>query len=254
MTDHSRIDEGLPAGLDAPLVPRFPIRFRGVQILTAFYRTDPRAIDRLLPPPLRRAGEAVALHIYRMRDVDHMGAINECNAMVPAVLERSGGAVSGGFTIAQFVTSDAALAHGREIHGQPKKLAHIALETRGDLVVGAVERNGIDIITVTLPHKQTPATLRDLTEHFDFTLNLNLKTVRHIDETPAIWEITARRLADLEVHGCWSGPCTVELRPNAQAPVWRLPVVEPLGGFLWEAEFSLVHGERLYNYLDADRQ
>lgn len=98
-------------------------------------------------------------------------------------------------------------------------------------------------------HEQSTATA--LTERFDFTVNLNLKTARHIDGTPAIWEITARRLADLEVHGCWRGPCTVELRPNAQTPLWRLPVLEPLDGFSWEAEFSLVGGERVHNYLAA---
>jgi acetoacetate decarboxylase len=41
----------------------------------------------------------------------------------------------------------------------------------------------------------------------------------------------------------------VELRANAQAPVWRLPVVEPLEGFLWQTEFSLVGGERLHDFL-----
>ena len=46
------------------------------------------------------------------------------------------------------------------------------------------------------------------------------------------------------MHECWIGPCTVELRPNAQAPVWRLPVLEPLEGFFWRANFTLVAGAR----------
>jgi acetoacetate decarboxylase len=241
----------LPGGPQAPLVPPFPIRFRDVLVLTAFYRTEPDAIERLLPAPLRRVGEIVALHIYRMGDVDHMGALGECNLMVGAELDRAGGVLTGGFTVAQFITSDVGLAHGREVHGQPKKLARIALEARDDLVVGTVERNGIEVITSTLPYKQRRAEPGALTSHFDFTLNFNLKTIQHIDGTPAICELTGRRLEAIDLQECWVGPCTVELRPNAQAPVWRLPVIEPLEGFLWRTEFTLTGGERLHDYLAA---
>jgi acetoacetate decarboxylase len=244
----------LPPGPDAPLVPRFPIRFREVSILTVFYRTEPAATERLLPSPLRPAGEIAAVHIYRMGDVERMGAVNECNVMIPATLDRPDGPITGGYTVAQFVTSDVALAHGREVHGQPKKLARITLETRGDLWVGVVERNGIEIVTATLPYKQRVADRAELMSRFDFSLNFNLKAIRHIDGRPAIWEITARRLTDVELFGCWSGPCTVELRANAQAPVWRLPVVEPLEGFLWQTEFSLVGGERLHDFLAEPAQ
>lgn len=250
MTGRPSGEENLPSGGDAPLIPPFPIRFRDVSVLTAFYRTDPTTIDRLLPAPLHRIGDVVAVHTYRMGDVEHMGALNECNVMIGAALERPDGSkVVGGYTVAQFVTSDMALAHGREVHGQPKKLARITLENRDDLVVGTVERNGIEIVTATLPYKQQPATSTELTARFDFGVNLNLQTIRHIDGRPAVWEITTRRLTDIDLRGCWSGPCSVELRPNAQAPVWRLPVLEPLEGFLWEANFSLVAGERLHDYL-----
>ena len=73
-----------------------------------------------------------------------------------------------------------ALAHGREVHGQPKKLARITLENRDDLVVGTVERNGIEIATATCRDKQQPATSTQLTARFDFGVNLNLQTIRHI--------------------------------------------------------------------------
>jgi hypothetical protein len=69
---------------------------------------------------------------------------------------------------------------------------------------------------------------------------------------PAIRQLTSRRLADVVIHECWSGPCTVELRANAQAPVFRLPVLEPLEGFFWRADFTLVSGEIVYDYLGAD--
>jgi acetoacetate decarboxylase len=86
----------------------------------------------------------------------------------------------------------------------------------------------------------------------DFALNLNLKAVNHIDGRPAIRQLTSRRLTDVKVHECWGGPCTLELRPNAQAPVFRLPMVEPLTGFYWRADFALVAGTVIYDYLEGD--
>ena len=128
------------------------------------------------------------------------------------------------------------------MHGQPKKLGEPKLEYRGDLVVGTVSRNGIDILTGTMAYKQRRDTLESLKRHFDFAENINLKAVDHIDGRPAIRQLTARRLAEVVVHECWSGPCTVELRPNAQAPVHRLPVVDMLDGFHWRADFTLRSG------------
>jgi acetoacetate decarboxylase len=86
---------------------------------------------------------------------------------------------------------------------------------------------------------------------FDFATNLNLKAVDHIDGRAAIRQVTSRRLAEVVVHECWRGPGTVELRANAQLPVYRLPVIEPLEAFFWRADFTLVAGEVLHDYLEG---
>ena len=238
---------GFSTPWDAPTIPRFPFRFRDARILTAFYRTDPEAVALLVPPPLEPAGDVVAIHVYDMRDTDWLGPYGECNVMVPV---RFGGGDPVGYSPYLYLGSEVGVAHGREIHGQPKKLARVSLKARGDLLVGRVARNGIDVITATMPYKQAPARPEQMREAFDFSTNLNLKAIDHIDGHPAIRQITARRLADVTVHEVWSGPSTVELRANAQAPVFRLPVREMLTGFFWRSDFTLVPGEILHDYLD----
>ena len=153
--------------------------------------------------------------------------------MFGARLQLGDEIVEGGYSAGLYLDSDVGVAHGREVHGQPKKLAALKLETRGDLIVGEVERNGITILTGTLPYKQRAVDPIEMRRHFDFTENINYKVIPHIDGTPAIRQLTTRRLAEVDLQECWAGPSTVELRPNAQAPVWRLPVVEPLEGFFW---------------------
>ena len=240
---------GFSTPWDAPMIPPFPFRFRNAEILTVYWRTDPAAMAFLLPLPLRPMGDVVCAHIYKMNDTDWLGPYGEANVMFGAALGDRQGAYSPYLVL----SSDIGVAHGREIHGQPKKLGKPSLEARGDLFVGVVERNGIDVLAATLPYKQRACDPSRLMPHFDFATNLNLKAVDHIDGSPAIRQITSRRLADVVVHECWEGPCTVELRANAQLPVYRLPVLEPLQGFYWRADFTLVQGEIIHDYLEGPR-
>lgn len=240
---------GFSTPLDAPMIPRFPFAFRDVEILTLTYRSDPQAMRALLPEPLELTGDAVMIHFYRMNDTSWLGPYQEVNVMFGAELP---GVERGSYSPYLFLSSDVGVTHGREVHGQPKKLAAPRLEFRGDLIVGTLARNGIEVVTGTMPYKQEPAGLSELSAIFPFATNINLKAVDHIDGTPAIRQLTSRSLAQVTVHECWRGPCTVELRPNAQAPVHRLPVREMGEGFFWRAEFTLVPGRVILDYLTEE--
>lgn len=240
---------GFSTPWDAPMIPPFPFRFRNAEILTLYWRTDPEMMAFLLPPPLQPVGDVVCVHIYKMNDTDWLGPYAEANVMFGAVFGERQGAYSPYLVL----SSDVGVAHGREIHGQPKKLGAPSIEMRGDLMVGRVERNGIDVITGTLVYKQKACDASALKPYFDFATNLNLKSIDHIDGRPAIRQLTSRRLAEVTVHEAWEGACTVELRPNAQLPVFRLPVIEPLKGFYWRADFTLVPGEIIHDYLGEEK-
>lgn len=250
--NHLKLEDILQGGFstpwDAPMVPPFPMQFRNAEVLTLTYRTNPEAIRDLLPPPLESTSDVVMIHIYKMNDVDWIGAYGECNVMVGAKLPSG---ETGSYSPYFFLSSDIGVSHGREVHGQPKKFGEPKLEARGDLFVGTVTRNGIDVITGTLAYKQKKDSTKSLEKYMDFTLNLNLKAINHITGEPAIRQLTARRLADIKVHECWSGGCSVELRANVQAPIYKLPVLEMLEGFYWRADFTLVAGTIVFDYLEA---
>lgn len=232
---------------DAPLVPGFPFTFRNVEVMTLVYRTKPEAVQALLPPPLVATSDRVLIHVYNMHDVEWLGAYGECNVMIGAKLND---AHQGGYSPYLFLNSDVGLAHGREVHGQPKKFAEAQIEVRKDLLVATVIRNGIDFIAGTMAYKQARGSLDDLKrEAFNFATNINYKVIPNIDGTIALRQLTSRKLADVKVHECWCAPCTVELRPNAQAPVYKLPVVEMETGYYWKADFTLVQGEVIHDYL-----
>jgi acetoacetate decarboxylase len=181
-----------------------------------------------------------------MNDSDWFG--NYYESAVQILVRLRDGPV-GAFSPYLYLGNDGAVATGREIYGQPKKGGEPWLGVRDDLFVGTVKRNGIDVITLTMAYKQTRAQPDEMTAYGDFRTNINLKVTPNVDGSDAIRQLTARTFAELQLHECWRGAVTVELRPNAQAPVYRLPVREMLDGFYWRADFVLPFGRVIHDYL-----
>ncbi len=235
---------------DSPLYPRFPMEMRNVEIMTVFYRSDMEAARGLIPAPLELKSDIVIIHIYHMHDADMFGDYYESALQLPVALPGTG--VRGAYSPYLYLSSAGAVAVGREIYGQPKKGGEPRLEVRGDLFVGTVRRNGIDVITATMPYKVRRAELPEMLEFGDFRTNINLKIINGADGKIAIRQLTARRFENVRVRECWSGPATIELRPNAQAPVYKLPVREMIAGFYWRTDFVLPWGQVLHDYLATE--
>jgi len=243
--------------IGAPLVPELPIRFRDTEILTVVYRSEPAAIAAFLPAPLEAASDTVLLHFYRMHDPDRFGPHREFAVQLDARLPgagadgEAGGEVRGAYSPLLLLDTDGGMATGRELYGQPKKAGTPRLEARGDLLVGVAERNGIEVATATMPYKPARGDLSELLARVPFATNLNYKVVPHVSGETAIRQLTARTLEDVVVHACYVGPATVELRPNAQFPLHRLPVVQAQRGYHWRTDFTLPYGRVVHDYLAA---
>jgi acetoacetate decarboxylase len=228
----------------APLVPVLPIRLRRTEILTVVYRTDREAADALIPAPLELAGELCVVHVYRMHDAEWFGVYCESAFQLPVVLPDGRPAVYSPFLVLE---SDGAVAAGRELYGQPKKAGHVSLAPDGDLLVGRVARNGIDIATATLPWKQSPAG-RGLEELVPGAgLNVNLRILPE-DREAVRRELVVRSFDDVVVHEAGEGPATLELRPNAQVPVHRLGVRDVVLGLHRLVDLTLPPGEVIHRY------
>ena len=89
-----------------------------------------------------------------MHDAEWFGVYCESAFQLPVVLPDGSPAVYSPFLVLE---SDGAVAAGRELYGQPKKHGQVSLAPDGDLLVGRVARNGIEIATATMGWKQRPA-------------------------------------------------------------------------------------------------
>jgi acetoacetate decarboxylase len=232
-----------PAG--APLVPLLPIRLRRTEILTVVYRTQPDAAAALVPEPLELASDLCALHVYHMHDAEWFGDYCESAWQLPVTLPDGTAAVYSPFLVLE---SDGAVAAGREAYGQPKKGGQVCLEGRGDLLVGTVTRNGIDVATATMCWKQRASSGSELDRLIPGAeVNVNLR-VRQEEEGVISRELVTRRFADVTEHEAWTGPVTLELRPNAQAPVYLLAVREVILGLHRTIDLTLAPGRIVHRY------
>jgi acetoacetate decarboxylase len=229
----------------APLVADLPLRMRDTEILTIVYRTDPTASQRLLPKPLRATGDLVVMHVYWMHDAEWFGVYGESAWQLPTATPDGMPAVYSPFL---FLDSDGAVATGRELYGQPKKGGGVVLEARGDLVVGIVSRNGIDIATSTIVYKQQAAQPDALEQLIPGAgTNINLRVLP--DSTGGIRrELVTRQFVDVVHKEQWTGPATLELRPNAQAPVFVLPVREVILGLHRKLDLTLGPASVVHTY------
>jgi acetoacetate decarboxylase len=240
-----RTVDGTPHG--APLVPTLPIRLRRTEILTVVYETDREAAASLVPAPLELAAPLAIVNVYWMHDAEWFGVYGESAIQLPVTLPDGAPAVYSPFLV---LDSDGAVAAGRELYGQPKKSGTVTLGPDGDLLVGRVTRNGIDVVTATMCWKQRPADPDALSALVPGAgTNVNLRVLPSGDEL--VRELVVRSFQDVDTHEAWVGPATVELRPNAQVPVHRLPVGEVRLGLHRMLDLTLPPGRVIHRYAAA---
>ena len=229
----------------APLVPTLPIRLSKTEILTVVFRSDEVVCESLIPSPLRLRGDLCMVNIYWMHDAQWFGVYGESAVHIPVEMPDGSPAVYSPFLV---LGSDAAVAAGRELYGQAKKFGTVSLGGDGDLLVGRVERNGIDVVTATMCWKPEKAPL-DVLEQLDpgSGANVNLRIMPdgrggfHRD-------LLVRRFADVKVSEAWTGSATLEFRPNAQVPVHLLPIREVVVGVHRTVDLTLTEARTVHTF------
>jgi acetoacetate decarboxylase len=133
---------GYSVPVDAPLYTSFPLYYEDVSILMFPYLTPatqaaallPEQFD-LVPVPADAQGQlAIAQVVFAKYGFSNIGAYNEVAQTIVASYKGT----VGSFAVRLHVTSDQAMAAGREIGGFPKKLGHITFD-EGATNLGTLE-------------------------------------------------------------------------------------------------------------------
>ncbi|HXQ50193.1 MAG TPA: acetoacetate decarboxylase [Stellaceae bacterium] len=230
--------------LTSPSFPRGPYRFVDREYLVITYRTDPAAIERILPEPLKAPDPLVRYQFIRMPDSSGFGEYRASGQTIPVTYDGK----PGSYAHCLFLDAEAPLAGGREIWGFPEKLAAISFKVETDTLVGTLDYGRIRLATGTMGYKyqvrDSAAMARDMAEP-----NFLLKIVPHVDCTPRICELVSYKFEDVTIKGAWTGPAGLELSRHALAPLSELPVLQIVSSVHFVADLTLGLGTIVHDYM-----
>jgi acetoacetate decarboxylase len=214
-------------------------RFLDTRALSVRFRTDPAIVERVLPPGLEPAGEPTA-----RAEVVEVGRSNCVGGFAGGGLYVGArhGDLTGEYCLWMPMSTVTAIVWGRELLGEPKKLAEIDLERDGDRVTGRVVRHGESVLELdaTLEAERPvdgadddPATVF----HYKYQPDVSGEGFQY-DPT------LVRSVLESDLDHLETGTGTVELASTVHDPLGDLPV-ESVRGVAYTESDLVVSGENL---------
>ena len=134
----------------SPSYPFGPYRFINREFLIISYETDPEALRKVVPSPLKPSKENIVNYEWiNMPDSYGFGSYSESGAVIPC--EYNGESIN--FVLQMFLDNEPPIAAGREIWGFPKKFGKPKLFTKTDTLIGKLTYSGEEIAMGTMNYK-----------------------------------------------------------------------------------------------------
>jgi acetoacetate decarboxylase len=231
-----------------PAYPRYPrgkVRFYNREFMIITYRSDPEAVRRWVPEPLKVTDPIVKFEVIHMPDSEGVGSYYESGQVIQ--VEHDGKV--GGLTHMMYLDSMAGVLVGREQWGFPKKLGFPEIKIEQDTLVGTLEVSKIVVATATMGYKYEEKDLEEAKRGMESASNFLLKVIPHVDDSLRICELVKYPITDVVMKGAWSSPGALTYVPHALAPFADLPVLEVLSADHMLMDLSIGFGEVVHDYL-----
>jgi acetoacetate decarboxylase len=190
-------------------------RFVGGQMLSVEFLTDESVIAEVLPPPLEPSeAPAVRAMVGRWQS----NCVGDFYGGSVYVAARHEG-IEGEYVLAMYMDGDVPTIYGRDLFGEPKKIAESALLRRGDAFRAWIDRGGVRIM-------ELQGEMSKDTGAFDAEgYNFNFKA-RPAANGVGLEEDAILTRARFDVHATASleGAGSVVLRGTVHDPLDELPV------------------------------
>jgi acetoacetate decarboxylase len=121
-------------------------RFVNARRLSVEFLTEPDTVARVLPPGFEPAPEPLVTAMVGRWQSNCVGDFAGGALYVAA----RWGDLDGGYVLGMWMDSDKPTIFGRDLYGEPKKLARTGLAADGDAFSGYVDRDGVRLLEVSL--------------------------------------------------------------------------------------------------------
>ncbi|RTL95690.1 acetoacetate decarboxylase [Ancylobacter aquaticus] len=230
--------------LTSPSYPKGPYKFFNREFFVITYRTDPAALAKVVPEPLKVVEPIVKYEFIRMPDSTGFGDYTETGQVIPVELNG----VKGGYVHSMYLDDEAPIAGGRELWGFPKKLARPSLKVESDTLVGTLNYGSVLVASATMGYKFEALDKAALHQSL-LAPNWVIKIIPHVDGTTRVCELVEYYLEDITVQEAWTGPGALGLFPHALADVAKLPVLEVISAAHFRTDLTLGLGKVVHDYL-----
>jgi acetoacetate decarboxylase len=198
--------------------------------LSVQFLTDPRTVDRLLPPPLAPASEPVATATIGRWQSNCLGDFAGGVLSISASYDG----IEGAYVLALYLDREPPVVFGRDVFGEPKKLARSRLLHDAGVVHGWIERHGHRLIDLRARVGE------DLgpRDYERCTYNYKARTAtggRGLEEDA----ILTRATFTVQVRTQRDGEGTISLQAGPHDPLDELEVVSVIGALYGEDESAV---------------
>lgn len=212
-----RFGFSLPA--DMPLYPRPPVHYRDMESITVSYETDEDAALEMLPfaEELELVYPVTARMVLANMPFTTYGAYVEAYQLLDCTWKGK----PCSYPVRILLNNESAMAAGRELWGNPKKLGHVEWGDESELKQVLVERPKGSRISTVLMKPERPVKLEPY--QFD-VLGLRVIPSPELNARPSIAELIMNSCS-VTPKEAWSGPASVSFGVLSELDPWhRLPV------------------------------
>ena len=237
---------GMP--INCPAYPPPPSRFINREFLIITYETDPAALEKVVPFPLKVVEPIVKYEFIRMPDSSGLGDYTESGQVIPVEFNGTRGL----FVLSMYLDNEPGILAGREIWGFPKKFGLPSLgvdPVSKDTLVGRLYYGELEVARGTMGYKWQTLPTDDIKDYLENTPNYLVKIIPDVDGSPKIHQLVRYHPGDVTITGAWTGPTDLELFRHALAPVADLPVKKIISGVHFISDLTLLPGTVVYDYL-----
>lgn len=197
-------------------------------MLTVQFETTPAAVAAVLPPPLEPAPECVGL--AWVGEVGNSSCVGPYSIAGVSVRARYGDLV-GNYAVTTPVSTPEALIFGREMYGEPRKLARLIFEEQDEHVWGSAERGEIRFLSMRGRCSEPARTGRHETSSFAFKYLLK-PDGSGFDNPPQLVHISREFTTTV----ARSGRGEIVFRDSVHEPVIDLPVNQVIDAVYTEGQ------------------
>jgi acetoacetate decarboxylase len=219
-------------------------RFHDREHFNVLYRTDPEALAKVVPEPLRFDDPLVRFEIMNMGDVAGYGPYVEAGQVIPVTFDGE----EGEYLHAMYLDAFGATAAGREMGAYPKRPGKPSLAIEEGALIGRLDFGSERVATATMAYKWEDMDHEEALAQIR-TPQFGLRIAPLRSGGFQQFSLMRTQITDVVVKGAWAGPARLQLNAHVMAPLADLPVLEVVNATHVLTDLTLSAFEEVHDYL-----